>query len=224
MTAVLPRANLNEQVYDTLKRRLVRRDLRAGEKVSLHELASELGVSRSPVHHALTRLVSEGLLSVKARRGYYVTPVTAKVLLDAYDVRLALELCAAEQTVGRLSAGQLAELTRLLEATCASLDGTRFRDRDGFDATNAAFHEYQIDLAGNHLISAFYRELPVMLLMQVIRGGRADAGADLAGEHRRIVEAYAAGDLAAAQAAIRAHIDTGKRLSSEALELAGGMV
>ena len=224
MTAVLPRANLNEQVYDTLKRRLVRRDLRAGEKVSLHELASELGVSRSPVHHALTRLVSEGLLSVKARRGYYVTPVTAKVLLDAYDVRLALELCAAEQTVGRLSAGQLAELTRLLEATCASLDGTRFRDRDGFDATNAAFHEYQIDLAGNHLISAFYRELPVMLLMQVIRGGRADAGADLAGEHRRIVEAYAAGDLTAAQAAIRAHIDTGKRLSSEALELAGGMV
>lgn len=224
MTAVLPRANLNEQVYETLKRRLVRRELRAGEKVSLHELASELGVSRSPVHHALTRLVSEGLLSVKARRGYYVTPVTAKVLLDAYDVRLALELCAAEQTVGQLSAGQLAELKRLMEATCASLDGTRFRDRDGFDATNAAFHEYQIDLAGNHLISAFYRELPVMLLMQVIRGGRANAGADLAGEHRRIVEAYAAGDLAAAQTAIRVHIDTGKRLSSEALELAGGMV
>lgn len=224
MTAVLPRANLNEQVYETLKRRLVRRELRAGEKVSLHELASELGVSRSPVHHALTRLVSEGLLSVKARRGYYVTPVTAKVLLDAYDVRLALELCAAEQTVGQLSAGQLAELKRLMEATCASLDGTRFRDRDGFDATNTAFHEYQIDLAGNHLISAFYRELPVMLLMQVIRGGRADAGADLAGEHRRIVEAYAAGDLAAAQTAIRVHIDTGKRLSSEALELAGGMV
>ena len=224
MTTTLPRTNLNEQIYETLKRRLVRRDLRAGEKVSLHELAAELGVSRSPVHHALTRLVSEGLLSVKARRGYFVTPVTAKVLLDAYDVRLALELSAAEQTVGSLDAEQLATLRRLMEATCASLDGTRFRDRDGFDATNAAFHEFQIDLAGNHLISAFYRELPVMLLMQVIRGGRADAGADLCGEHRRIVEAYEAGDLGAARAAIRVHVDTGKRLSIEALELAGGMV
>lgn len=224
VTTTLPRTNLNEQVYETLKRRLVRRDLRAGEKVSLHELAAELGVSRSPVHHALTRLVSEGLLSVKARRGYFVTPVTAKVLLDAYDVRLALELRAAEQTVGSLDAEQLATLRRLMEATCASLDGTRFVDKDGFDETNAAFHAYQIALAGNHVMSAFYRELPVMLLMQVIRGGRSDAGADLGGEHRRIVEAYEAGDLDAAKAAIRAHVDTGKRLSIDALELAGGMV
>ncbi len=224
MTSTLPRVNLNEQVYETLKQRLVRRDLRAGEKVSLHELAAELGVSRSPVHHALTRLVSEGLLSVKARRGYFVTPVTAKVLLDAYDVRLALELRAAEQTVGSLDAEQLATLRRLMEATCASLDGTRFLDDDGFDATNAAFHGYQIALAGNLVMSAFYRELPVMLLMQVLRGGRSDAGADLGGEHRRIVEAFEAGNLDAAKAAIRVHVDTGKRLSIDALELAGGMV
>ena len=63
----LPRTNLNEQVYETLRRRVLRRDPGPGAKLSLHELATELGVSRSPVHHALTRLVSEGLLSVKAR-------------------------------------------------------------------------------------------------------------------------------------------------------------
>ena len=50
----------------------LQRELRPGEKVSLHELAMSLGVSRSPVHHALTRLVSEGLLTVKSRRGYFV--------------------------------------------------------------------------------------------------------------------------------------------------------
>ena len=76
MTTLLPRSNLNEQVYDTLRSRLLRREPGAGAKLSLHELAAELGVSRSPVHHALTRLVSEGLLTVQARRGYYVTPVT----------------------------------------------------------------------------------------------------------------------------------------------------
>src|SRR3989304_4706554 len=150
MTPVLPRTNLNEHVYETLKRRLVRRDLRAGEKVSLHELAAGLGGSRSPRHHAPPPPPSPGPLS---------------------------------------------------GAGAGSLDGTRFRDRNGFDATNAAFHEFQIDLAGNHLISAFYRELPVMLLMQVIRGGRAEAGPDLSGEHRRIVEAYEAGAPAAARAA-----------------------
>ena len=80
MATMLPRTNLNEQVYETLRQRVLRRDPGPGAKLSLHELATELGVSRSPVHHALTRLVSEGLLSVKARRGYYVTPVTAKTL------------------------------------------------------------------------------------------------------------------------------------------------
>ena len=87
MATMLPRTNLNEQVYETLRQRVLRRDPGPGAKLSLHELATELGVSRSPVHHALTRLVSEGLLSVKARRGYYVTPVTPKTVINGYDVR-----------------------------------------------------------------------------------------------------------------------------------------
>ena len=79
MATLLPRANLNEQVYETLRRRLLAREHGPGEKLSLHELAAELGVSRSPVHHALTRLVSEGMLTVKARRGYF-SPVQAIII------------------------------------------------------------------------------------------------------------------------------------------------
>ena len=90
MATLLPRANLNDQVYETLRQRILTRDPGPGAKLSLHELAAELGVSRSPVHHALTRLVSEGLLSVKARRGYFVTPVNAHALVEGYEVRLAL--------------------------------------------------------------------------------------------------------------------------------------
>ena len=63
-------ANLNERVYDELRdARAHARRSRPGAKLSLHVLAAELGVSRSPVHHALTRLVSEGLLTVRPRRG-----------------------------------------------------------------------------------------------------------------------------------------------------------
>ena len=68
MSVAAPHANLNDRVYETLKQQLIDRELGPGEKLSLHELAAALGVSRSPVHHALTRLVSEGLLRVKARR------------------------------------------------------------------------------------------------------------------------------------------------------------
>lgn len=218
MTTTLTGAHLADQVYEELRARLLTRRHRPGEKLSLHVLAAELGVSRSPVHQALTRLVSEGLLSVQARRGYFVTPVTAQALADGYDVRLALELHAAEQTVGRLGGRDLDELRRLFEATAAALS------HEEWDTANAAFHELQIDLAGNALLSRFYRELSVNLLMQVIRGGRVEGHANLATEHRRIVEAFEAEDLDAARTAIREHIETGRRIALEAIERAGGIL
>jgi DNA-binding GntR family transcriptional regulator len=216
MAISLPRTNLNEQVYETIRQRVLGRDPGPGAKISLHELATELGVSRSPVHHALTRLVSEGLLSVKARRGYYVTPVTSETLQDGYDVRLALELHAAERTVGKATPGQLQRFRVLMEASEEAIS------HEEWDAANAAFHEWQIDMAGNTLLSRFYRELSVNLMMQVIRGGRLEGREYLAREHRAIVESFERGAFAAAEEAIGAHIASGKQIALEAIERAGG--
>jgi DNA-binding GntR family transcriptional regulator len=213
-----PRTNLNDQVYETLKTRLVRRQLGPGEKVSLHELAATLGVSRSPVHHALTRLVAEGLLTVKSRRGYYVTSLTELAIAEGYDVRLALELQAAEDAVGRVDRDALRRFRDLHEGTVAAVSHAEW------DSANAAFHEHQVDLAGNALLSRFYRELSVNLMMQVIRGGQLEAGSTLSTEHEAIVDAYETGDLAAARKAIRAHIATGRRIALDALESAGGVL
>jgi DNA-binding GntR family transcriptional regulator len=218
MPVALPGVNLNERVYDELRTRILTRQEPAGTKLSLHALADELGVSRSPVHHALTRLVSEDLLTVRPRRGYYVTPVTARAVAEGYDVRLALELLAAERAVGRLAIGQAASFADLLDATEAAIS------HEEWDAANAAFHEFQIDLARNALLSRFYRELSVNLLMQVIRGGRVEGHANLVTEHRRIVETFTAGDVAGAEAAIREHIETGRRIALYAIERAGGQL
>jgi DNA-binding GntR family transcriptional regulator len=208
--------NLNERVYDELRLRILTRQEPSGAKLSLHALANELGVSRSPVHHALTRLVSDGLLTVRPRRGYYVSPVTALAVAEGYDVRLALELVAAERTIGRIDPGRLEHFAELLDATDAAIS------HEEWDAANAAFHEFQIDLAGNALLSRFYRELSVNLMMQVIRGGHVEGHANLVTEHRRIVESFAAGDLTSAQHAIREHIETGRRIALDAIERAGG--
>ncbi|HEY4621253.1 MAG TPA: GntR family transcriptional regulator [Gaiellaceae bacterium] len=218
MATTLPGTNLNDQVYEEIRGRVLARQHAAGEKLSLHGLASELGVSRSPVHHALTRLVSEGLLTVEARRGYYVTPVTAAALAEGYEVRLALELHAAERTVGAIEPPELARLRALLGATAEAIS------HEQWDAANAAFHEYQIDLAANALLSRFYRELSVNLLMQVIRGGRVEGHANLVTEHGRIVEAFEAEDLDAARRAIREHIATGRQIALDAIDRAGGVL
>src|SRR5215813_10239017 len=151
MSETLTASNLNERVYGELRTRVLTRQEPAGAKLSLHVLAAELGVSRSPVHHALTRLVSEGLLTVRPRRGYYVAPVTAAAVAEGYDVRLALELVAAERAIPRLDRARVAGFADVLDGTDAAIS------HEQWDVANAAFHEYQVDLAGNALLSRFYR-------------------------------------------------------------------
>src|ERR687888_2019747 len=102
-TRKLTRADLHEQVYGSLKEALGTRKLAPGEKLSLQELAAAYGVSRSPVQQALPRLASEGLVEVKPHLGHFVKPLTVAPVCEAYDVREALELWAADRTVGRVS-------------------------------------------------------------------------------------------------------------------------
>ena len=84
------------------RERLLTRQFGPGEKLGLQALANELGVSRSPVHHALTRLVSEGLVTTSRASGYCVRPLTAELLRETHDARAALELYAVEATIGRV--------------------------------------------------------------------------------------------------------------------------
>jgi DNA-binding GntR family transcriptional regulator len=217
------RADLNGQVYDLLRDRLVSGTLAPRQKLSLHELAAELGVSRSPVSHALTRLVDEGLISVQPRKGYFVTPLTQKHVSDAYDIRLSLELMAAEQTVARLDDARLARLRTLADAT---LPLPRHRDdvREWHRA-NQALHEYQIDLAGNPTASAIFRRLSVNLLMERALALAGDTGpwlADVGADHDEIVSAYEAGDLPRTLAALRRHNATGRGIANETLARLGG--
>jgi DNA-binding GntR family transcriptional regulator len=71
----LVRVDLDEHAYASVRERLLARRFAPGERFALQGLADELGVSRSPVHQALTRLVSGGIV-LSARRGYVVRPIT----------------------------------------------------------------------------------------------------------------------------------------------------
>ena len=196
------------------------RELGPGEKVSLHGLAESLGVSRSPVHHALTRLVSEGLLTVKSRRGYHVTPLTEAAVAEGYDVRLALELQAAE---ARRRPGPARRVAPPLPRAGRRDGGRRFPRRVGHGqrglprAPGRPGHEQAP-------LPLLPRALSINLMMQVIRGGRLEGIPYLPREHGAIVAAYEAGDLDAARAAIRAHIATGRRIALEAIDGAGGVL
>jgi DNA-binding GntR family transcriptional regulator len=124
---------------------------------------------------------------------------------ELHEARLALELHAAELTIGTLDDVQLARFRELMEETIEPVRDRKLVDAGAYLLANAAFHEYQVDLAGNSTISEMYRRLCVFPLQEralLVLGESAAGDSDL--EHRRIVTAFEAGDLAAARAARRA--------------------
>jgi DNA-binding GntR family transcriptional regulator len=219
----IQRVDLNDQAYETIKGRLLSRELGPRAKLSLQTLADELDVSRSPVHHALTRLVTEGLVDVD-RRGYWVRPLTVTLMNETHDVRCAIELFAADQTVGRLDRAQLDELRARLDRTIAAVTDTEFVDKHDYMLANKAFHECLVDLADNATLSQTYRSLSLHELMERALAGPSTEAGNSTEEHRQIVAAYEAGDLAAARAAIVANVETGKRLARVLIEASGGIV
>lgn len=217
--------DLNEKVYEQLLGALLSGALKPGSRINLAGLAEQLGVSRSPIHQALTRLAAEGFVTVKSRRGYEVTPVTTDAVMEEYDVRLALELFAAERTVGRLGPEQEdafhAALRRTLEALEAA-DGVQLH---AYIESNQAFHALQLDFAANATLASIYRNLRVNMLMERLL---AELELDreqvdvMHQQHVAIYETFVAGDLRGAKRAIRTHVDLGRELAVAAIEQAGG--
>lgn len=223
-SAPLVRLDLSEQAYEVLRERIVSRQLGPGERLSLQALADELGVSRSPVHHALTRLVEAGLVTT-SRRGYEVRPLTPALVRDTHETRLAIELYAVQAVAGGISDGQRRLLEERLRPTLYLVEGTQLVDRRGYIEANRTFHETIVELAGNAILTDVYRRLHVHDLFDrsIVGLGTTDAGKSTE-EHTAIVAAIVSGDAAAASAAVRANIATGLRLTLDALDLAGGVL
>jgi GntR family transcriptional regulator, rspAB operon transcriptional repressor len=217
-------SGLNEKVYEHVRAALLSGELGPGQKLSLGSLSEQLGVSRSPVHQALTRLATEGLVDVRSRRGYFVTPITTKEVTEGYDVRLALELMAAERAVGSVDQAELGQMRDAFEAARETMLPDRPWDLRTYIHANQRFHRLHLDLARNEALSTIYGGLAVSLLMERVMADLefADLSEEIDGQHLAILEAFAEADLTAAQAALRDHVELGRRMAVEAIEAAGG--
>ncbi|MBO9356225.1 FCD domain-containing protein [Bordetella petrii] len=191
-------------VYDRIKAMATTFRLRPGERVNELELARRLGVSRTPVREALSRIAAEGLLVATPHRGYTVRPLDARQLMALYEYRATVELGVVRLVCARASDRELAELARYVEGSRDEVEtdaqALRLLSRD------EAFHEHLAGLAGN---PEFLRS--VRSLNERIRFARwIDLKArrsQTRNDHPDIVRALQARDVAAAQALMSQHID-----------------
>jgi benzoate/toluate 1,2-dioxygenase reductase component len=142
-------------------------------------------------------------------------------VVEAFDTRMALELGAAQLVVGRLTDEQIAEYRRRAQDAEQYIGDGRFTDVTGFRESNAAFHLFPIEATGNATMVEGYRRLQVQEYMAQALTPSVELAADIAQDHRDLVDAFARGDIDAARRAIVAHTEHAKATMHAGLELRG---
>src|SRR6266403_4218186 len=102
--------NLSAQVYNQIKTLILCNEVLPGQKLHHQELSERLGVSRTPVREALTRLVQEGYVSFLPNRGFTCKEIRLQEADELYQLREALEAFAVEKAIANLTDAALARL------------------------------------------------------------------------------------------------------------------
>jgi len=185
-------------------------ELPAGTDHLESELATRLGMSRTPVREALLVVESQGLIDVRPRKGVRIKSMSAQDVTEAYDILTALECLAAAQVARRsLSAEQLSPLTDLL----AQMEAARASDAlDAWVVAEVKFHQVLVGLSGNAraaqlsivMADQLRRAHQVTLFMQSTPMRASDA-------YQAIIDALLASDPDAAEQAQRSLRNDAKR-------------
>ena len=202
--SLAPRA-LYEEVAELLRQRIFARELEPGSWIDELRIAEALGISRTPLREALKVLAAEGLVTMKVRRGAYVTEVSEKDLRDVYHLLALLESDAARVVAARASDAQLAELQAQHQALEAAV-----HDRDRFFEINEAFHRQLLDLSDNKWRNQMVADLRKVMKLNrhhsLFKSGRI---AQSLAEHRAIVQALLAREPELAAQRMAEHFSNG---------------
>jgi DNA-binding GntR family transcriptional regulator len=197
---------LKIQVYEALRELIGHMDIYTStQPIRLDEraLGEQLGVSRTPVREAISRLEQEGIVENIARRGAFVVRKNKDEILDIVDVWAALESMAARLATNRASDEEIAQLRK----NFSTYDGDEARAHiDEYSDTNIEFHQTIIRLGHSELITQMADQL--FFHMRAIRASTIkdrDRVAQSVMDHSRIIEAIEERDAYHAEQLVRDH-------------------
>ena len=207
-SSLAPRA-LYQEVAEQLRQRIFDRELKPGSWIDELRLAKDYGISRTPLREALKVLAAEGLVTMKVRRGAYVTEVSEQDLADVYHVLALLESDAAGLVATQASEDELAQLLALhAKLELAAARGAAGR-RDFF-VINEAFHMRLLEVARNRWSRQLSADLRKVMKLNrqhsLLKQGRIEESLR---EHQVLVQALVQRDPAAATHAMLSHFRNG---------------
>ena len=208
-TPRLPQRALYEEVAELLRQRIYKRELEPGSWIDELKIAQEYDISRTPLREALKVLAAEGLVTMKVRRGAYVTEVSTQDLADVYHLLSLLESDAAGVVAERATAAELAELQALhQELEAAARVGQH--DIAQFFAINERFHMRLLAIAANRWRDQMVADLRKVMKLNrqnsLLKTGRVE---ESLAEHRALMDALTERNAALAQQRMREHFANG---------------
>jgi GntR family transcriptional regulator, rspAB operon transcriptional repressor len=201
--------NLSARVYLQIKNLILFNEIMPGQKMHHQELSDRLGVSRTPVREALTRLVQEGYVSFLPNRGFTCKEIRLQEAEELYDLREALEVFAMEKAVANVSDQALDELSRKMNLYGADVQRSFSRERLIYDQD---LHLNIARLSGNETLMRSLTQVFERIILKRRTDGLYDPARGLTAhqEHLQLIEAMKRRDAAQAVGILRAHIRAGK--------------
>lgn len=204
-----------DAVYEALQRAIVSYSIRPGTRLNIEELAEKLGVSLTPVRHAIQQLATEGLVEIRPRSGTFVATLTAQDVEETFKIRCALECLAAEDAVQNIGAHELRVMQDLLESLRKPVldeEGRKIHDRD-----NCHFHQVLVTASKNRRLIEMYEALDAHIKIARIHASESNLQARMQAvassvlqEHELILFAVEHRRLGDLQEALRRHIYSAK--------------
>lgn len=161
-----------DAVYKALRGAILNSMLRPGERLDVQELAGKLGVSLTPVRHAIQQLATEGLVEVRPRSGTFVASLTLQDIQDTFDLRCALECLAAEKAVERITPEDLRRMKELLRSLGKPVRNER--DQLRHERDNSELHLTLIRASGNRRLLETYQALNAHIKIARIHAAEKD--------------------------------------------------
>ena len=176
---------LRDVVFNTLRRAILRGELKPGERLMEIQLANKLGVSRTPIREAIRKLELEGLVLMIPRKGAEVAEITEKNLRDVLEVRCALEELAVQLACDRINQEEIHEL----HAAAARFE--QMFDSDDITSiaqADEAFHDVIFQATDNErLIQLLNNFREQMYRYRVEHLKKKEVHATLIAEHQEII-------------------------------------
>jgi len=204
---------LYEEVAELLRQRIFNRELEPGSWIDELKIAEEYGISRTPLREALKVLATEGLVTMKVRRGAYVTEVNEKDLRDVFHLMAVLEADAASTVAQNATDKQIQELDALHQELEKA--GKNRKGHIRFFTLNEAFHIRLLQIADNkwagQMVADLRKVMKLNRAQSLLKEGRID---ESLAEHSAIMAALKSRDVSGVRTAMQAHIKSGQAAAS----------